>query len=83
MTSSSSSRVEKVRHCYESAKTNPSNAARSPQAIQRDLGQYAELTEGLQRIQSAMVKYTDILLYLADGAKGRESDEDLERTSPC
>jgi len=58
------------RRWYKRAKANPSNAARSPQAIQRDFGQYAELTEDLQRIQSAMVKYTDILLDLVEGAEG-------------
>jgi hypothetical protein len=57
------------RRWYERAKTNPANAARSPQAIQRDFGQYAELTEDLQRILSAMVKYTDILSDLAEGAE--------------
>jgi hypothetical protein len=59
------------RRWYERAKANPANAARSPQAIQRDFGQYAELTEDLQRIHSAMEEYIKILSNLAEGPRRR------------
>jgi hypothetical protein len=57
------------RRWYRREEANPANAAKSPQAIQCGFGQYAELTEDLARIQSAMIEYSNTLLDLAKGAE--------------
>jgi hypothetical protein len=56
---------------YERAKANPRNAGNTPQSIQRGFAQYTALTEDLQEIQSAMVKYREFLLDVAEGRNRR------------
>jgi hypothetical protein len=57
------------RRWYEQAQTSPGNVSKSPQAIQREFADYAELARDLQDVQSAMLEYREFLFRLARGER--------------
>jgi hypothetical protein len=57
----------RFRTWYKQAEASPESKGISPQVIQRQFPEYADLTRDLQKVQSGMVEYIEFLSKLARG----------------